>query len=162
MKKIIILITLGITIVVANSHSLNQCGKQYNTCTEASTDGTAIENDKLGMRHHRRGNYGAAIVYHKKACSLGYASGCNHVGYMYDQGEGVHQNYKAARKYFTLACDYHNSTGCLNLGTLYKKGQGVSQNDEKAKIYYQKSCSLGSQEGCHSLHILNRYLMLTH
>ncbi len=161
MKKIIIGITLAMTIVMANSHSLDQCGKQYNTCAKISTYNTAIENDKLGIRHHKRGNYKAAITYHKKACSLGYGSGCNHVGYIYDQGEGVRRNYTVARKYFTLACDSGNSMGCLNLGTIYKKGQGVSQSYKKAKIYYQKSCSLNSQEGCHNLHILNQYLMLT-
>ncbi len=161
MKKIIIGITLAITIGMANSHSLYQCGKEYNACTDVSIDGTAVENDKLGMRHHRRGNYGAAIAYHKKACSLGYGRGCNHIGYIYDQGEGVRRNYTIARKYFTLACDYQNSMGCLNLGSIYKKGQGVSRNYETAKIYYQKSCSLDSQEGCHKLNMLNKYLMLS-
>ncbi len=161
MKKIVFGVMFIATVLMANNHSLNQCKKEYNECTVTSIHGTAAQYDKQGMKYYRRGNYSDAIVYHKKACSLGYAPGCNHTGYIYDQGQGVKQNYFVARKYFTLACHYKSSIGCLNLAAIYEYGQGVAQSDKKAQKYYQKSCDLGSTEGCNSLNILKHYLMLT-
>ena len=160
MKIILIGMALAVTIALSNSNTLEQCGKQYNECSAASINGTAVENDKLGTHYYRRGNYGRAVAYHKKACSLGYAPGCNHAGYIYDQGLGTRQNYPVARKYFSLACNYGSSIGCSNLGEIYEKGQGITQSDQKAQDYYQRSCDLGSKEGCINLDTLKRYRIL--
>ncbi len=148
------------TIALSNNNALKRCSKQYNECSATSINGTAVENDKLGVRYYKSRNYATAIVYHKKACSLGYAPGCNHTGYIYDQGLGTRQNYPVARKYFSLACRYGSSIGCSNLGEIYEKGQGVAQSDQKAQEYYQRSCDLGSKEGCINLDTLKRYRIL--
>ena len=137
--------------------------KQHQGCVYEYTYsyiGPGTELDLLGMRYYQAGKYGDAVMLHYEACMLGDPYGCNHAGYMYDQGKGVMQSYRIARKYFELACKYGNAIGCSNLGVIYEEGEEVEQSDEKAQYYYQKSCDMGSSLGCENLELLKRYLLL--
>jgi TPR repeat protein len=160
MRKILAAISIISTIAIADMSTSYSCGECYYDCT-TSYIGPAGDLDRIGVKHYKVGKYPEAIMYHYRACIYGSASGCNHAGYMYDQGKGVLRDYRIARKYFTLSCNYGDGVGCSNLGVLYEEGQGVEQSDALAKRYYQKSCDLGLSVGCRNLDLLNRYLLLT-
>lgn len=159
MKKILTgVVLLG---VIAAAHTNTSCRERGCYYGERVSFIAPVDDlDRIGMRYYHAGKFSEAIIYHYRACIEGSASGCNHAGYMYDQGKGVLQDYKIAGKYFTLACRYGSGMGCSNLGVLYEEGEGVSQSDLKAKLYYGKSCRLGTDQGCRNEELLDRYLLL--
>ena len=62
--------------------------------------------------------YLQAINYYKKACEGGSILGCNNIGVMYDNGQGVKKSTKKAKMFFGKACDLGSDDGCKNLGVL--------------------------------------------
>jgi serine/threonine-protein kinase len=88
-------------------------------------------------------NQSDATKYYIKACDLGKAYDCGHVGFKYKFGrEGVNQDYSKALEYFTKGCDKNNGTSCAGLGELYLNGEGVEKNVEKANHFFGKSSAL--------------------
>ena len=48
--------------------------------------------------------------------------GCNNLGVIYAQGQGVKEDYAQAKIYYEKACNLNNELGCNNLGNLYAQG----------------------------------------
>ena len=53
---------------------------------------------------------------------MGYASGCNNLGLLYYQGQGVRQSSTKAKELLGKACDMGNANGCKNYAILNKQG----------------------------------------
>lgn len=53
---------------------------------------------------------------------MGYADGCNNLGVLYANGQGVRQDKGAAKEYFGKACDLGNQGGCNNYKILNEQG----------------------------------------
>ena len=104
-----------------------------------SKDLTELENEA-----YKKGDYQKVVQVDQKACDEGNASGCNNLGFLYQNGQGVKQDYQKAAQLYQKACDEGNASGCNNLGVLYEYGQSFST----AKQYYGKACDLGLQLGC--------------
>ncbi len=78
-------------------------------------------------------------------------SGCNNLGDLYQNGEGIEKNLTKAAYLYSKACDLKEGLGCFNLGALYYNGKGVEKDLTKAAYFYSKACKLGSQEACEAL-----------
>ena len=110
---------------------------------------------ELGVEAYDRGDYQKAAQLWQKACDEGNALGCNNLGFLYENSQGVRQDYQKAAQFYQKACDGGNAGGCGMLGFLYKYGKGVRQNFSTAKEYYGKACDLGLQPGCDDYRKLN-------
>lgn len=131
MKKVIVLLSFVCTVLVANEF-------------------------EIADKAYKAGDYQKAFKHFKIACDNGVYLGCNNLGLLYKNGQGVRQNYKEAFKYYKLACDNGEYGGCNGLGILYENGQGVRQSYSMAKEYYGKACDLGDQKGCDAFAYLNQ------
>ncbi len=105
----------------------------------------------LGVKSIEAKDYIQAKKYFEKACDLKYGRGCNDLGELYYNGEGVEKNLIKATQYFSKACGLKDGRGCFNLGRLYYFGEGVEKNLTKAAYFYAKACKLGNQEACEAL-----------
>ena len=88
--------------------------------------------------YHRDGLYGfpqdytkALELYHR-AAKLGHAGAHNHIGYAYNNGEGVDVDKKKARHYYELAAMGGDEVARNNLGTMEKE----AGNNERAVRHY--------------------------
>ena len=64
----------------------------------------------------------------KALAEKGDASAQNHLGYMYDAGNGVSQDFEEAAKWYRKAAEQGEAFAQFNLGIKYSTGQGVLQN----------------------------------
>ena len=108
-----------------------------------------------GIEAYEKGDYQKAVELFKKACDSGEAKGCNNLGVLYEDGQGVKQDYQKAAQLYQKACDSGEANGCYNLGVSYNNGRGVKQDFFTAKQYYGKACDLGLQLGCDNYRRLN-------
>ncbi len=105
----------------------------------------------LGMLSYDKQDFSKARKYFERACGLNNGSGCNNLGDLYQNGEGIEKNLTKAAQFYSKACALNNSGGCGSLGMLYEYGQGVEKNLTKAAYFYSKACKLGDQEACEAL-----------
>ncbi|TXE87624.1 sel1 repeat family protein [Campylobacter volucris] len=71
-----------------------------------------------GFKAYESGDYPTALKYFQQACDLNNGSGCNNLGIMYENGDGVRKNLSKALEYFGKACDLKNDEGCQNYARL--------------------------------------------
>ena len=70
----------------------------------------------------RSKQYREALPFCQEACNLNYGQGCNNLGTIYHDGQGVRQNFQTAKEYFGRACDLGVQKGCDNYRMLNEKG----------------------------------------
>ncbi len=80
--------------------------------------------------------------------------GCNGLGVLYKDGQGVEKNLIKAAYFYSKACELNNGDGCGALGGLYYNGDGVKQDSKKAAALFEKACKLGNQLACEMLKLL--------
>lgn len=105
----------------------------------------------LGMLSYDKQDFSKARKYFEKACGLNNGGGCNNLGVLYRDGQGVGEDLTKATQFYSKACDLNNGGGCFRLGVLYEYGQGVEKNLIKAAYFYSKACKLGFQKTCEIL-----------
>ncbi|WP_231630660.1 tetratricopeptide repeat protein [Helicobacter pylori] len=105
----------------------------------------------LGMLSYDKQDFSKARKYFERACGLNNGRGCNNLGVLYRDGQGVEKNLTKAAQFYSKACDLNNGVGCKNLGFLYEYGKGVEKDLTKAAYFYSKACKLGDQKACEAL-----------
>ncbi|WQZ40453.1 sel1 repeat family protein [Helicobacter pylori] len=105
----------------------------------------------LGMLSYDKQDFSKARKYFERACDLNNGGGCNGLGVLYKDGQGVEKNLTKASQYFSKACELNNGWGCNNLGDSYQNGEGVEKDLTKATYFYSKACKLGEQLACKAL-----------
>ena len=60
--------------------------------------------------------------YYQKSCDLKNGMGCDNVGVLYNNGQGVKQNKNTAKWYYGKACDFGYQEGCDNYRELNEQG----------------------------------------
>ncbi len=105
----------------------------------------------LGMLSYDKQDFSKARKYFERACGLNNGRGCNNLGVLYRDGQGVEKNLTKAAQFYSKACDLNNGSGCNNLGDLYQNGEGIEKNLTKAAQFYSKACKLGFQKTCEIL-----------
>ncbi|WP_020849732.1 tetratricopeptide repeat protein [Helicobacter pylori] len=79
----------------------------------------------LGIKSYKEQDFSKAKEYFEKACGLNYGNGCNGLGVLYRNGQGVEKNSKKAAYFYYKACELKEGDGCGALGGLYYNGDGV-------------------------------------
>lgn len=97
----------------------------------------------LGMLSYDKQDFSKARKYFEKACDLNNGRGCNGLGVLYKDGQGVEKNLTKAAYLYSKACDLNDGDGCGALGALYYNGDGVKQDFKKAVALFKKACKLG-------------------
>lgn len=92
----------------------------------------------------------AGVAYERppeRACEMGDALACAHLGDKYHGGYVVERDAAKAAQYFRKGCEAGDSVSCVRLGDMYRKGDGVVRNVEEAARLYRQSCERG-KGGC--------------
>ncbi len=105
----------------------------------------------LGMLSYDKQDFSKARKYFEKACELNSGSGCNFLGFLYENGQGVEKDLIKAAYFYPKACELNSGGGRAALGDLYYDGEGVEKNLIKAAQFYSKACRLGDRKACESL-----------
>lgn len=66
--------------------------------------------------------YREPLAFCQEACNMNKGTGCNNLGWLYDNGLGVRQNFRTAKEYYGKACDSGDQQGCDNYRKLNEKG----------------------------------------
>ncbi|NKC11371.1 MAG: hypothetical protein GKR94_03950 [Gammaproteobacteria bacterium] len=96
-----------------------------------------------GFKAWDSGNYKRALREFRKAAKANDTDAQNHLGQMYEDGQGAAIDLKTAVKWYTAAAERGNAAAQLNLGRLYRSGKGVEQNDTEAVRWYRKAAGQG-------------------
>jgi hypothetical protein len=96
------------------------------------------------------GNTAEGAAAYEQACDAGNPLACTNIGWMAQNGVGIHTDLEAAVRLYKRGCDGsacsgRNDLGCLNLGRLYRDGVGVKQDDERAMSLFHLVCDYGSE-----------------
>ncbi|GAA8307301.1 hypothetical protein HpNP137_04880 [Helicobacter pylori] len=108
----------------------------------------------LGMLSYDKQDFSKARKYFERACGLNNGRGCNNLGVLYRDGQGVEKNLTKAAQFYSKACELKDGRGCSALGMLYENDQGVEKNLTKAAQFYSKACDLNISRGCGALGVL--------
>ena len=129
MKKVIILLSVLITINLYADSSKNEKSKDANNVKIVST-------------------YAALNELYAKSCDTGEMDGCYELGILYQDGKGVEQNNTKANELWTKACTAGHAESCLSLGNSYRYGRGVDYDVDRANRLWTKACDEGSGDAC--------------
>uniref|UniRef100_UPI0002B95E6E tetratricopeptide repeat protein n=1 Tax=Helicobacter pylori TaxID=210 RepID=UPI0002B95E6E len=66
----------------------------------------------LGVKSIEAKDYIQAKKYFEKACGLNNGSGCNNLGVLYINGQGVEKNLTKADQYISKACKLGDQEAC--------------------------------------------------
>ncbi|GAA8359848.1 hypothetical protein HpBT206_05260 [Helicobacter pylori] len=86
----------------------------------------------LGIKSNKEQDFSKAKGYFEKACGLNNGDGCNGLGVLYEDGQGVEKNLTKAAYFYSKACELKEGDGCGALGGLYYNGDGVKQDSKKS------------------------------
>ncbi len=72
----------------------------------------------LGMQSYDKQDFSKARKYFEKACDLNNGGGCNGLGVLYQNGEGVEKNLIKAAHFYSKACKLGDRKACEMLKLL--------------------------------------------
>ena len=146
MKKVVAVLAC-VAVLLVGYVVLDKSGIQSSFDTKKAYDqGKAFYNNK---------EYDRAAELFKKVCDGGEMRGCNNLGVMYTNGDGVEKNEQKAAELYKKACNGGETNGCYNLGLIYADGKGVEKDFKKAAELFKKACDGGNMHGCRSLDIIH-------
>jgi len=79
----------------------------------------------------------------RKLAEAGNAVAQNHLGFMYQYGEGVPRDAAEALKWYRKAADQGYALAQNNLGVMYANGNGVPRDAAEAIKWYRKAADQG-------------------
>ncbi len=96
----------------------------------------------------------AAKMY-QRACGVGFAPGCNNLGWLYALGKGVTRDPPVALALFTraydasrFACREGDMSACVLAGEMLFEGRGTQPDERMALALFELACSSGYSRGC--------------
>jgi TPR repeat protein len=120
-----------------------------------ATSSTAAEGlFDQGNAAYKGRQFSQAAQLFQKACDGGERKGCNTLGLMYYNGEGVPKDLNRAKDLYKRACDAGGSGGCLNLGLLYFRGEDLPKDLNRAAALFKRACDAGGAPGCNNLGLM--------
>ena len=106
---------------------------------------------KEGLALYGLKRYEEARPLLQKACDGGAMDGCNSLGVLFENGQGVSEDFAQARILHQKACDGGEMDGCADLGGLYLLGLGGPKDELQARELFQKACDGKGMMGCAGL-----------
>jgi len=107
-----------------------------------------------GLFAYKSGDRSGAADLYRKSCDSGERQGCNSLGTMYYNGDGMAKDLNRAAKLFTRACDAGGSGGCTNLGLMYLRGESVLKDPGRAAELFTRSCDTNGAAACTNLGLM--------
>jgi S1-C subfamily serine protease len=107
-----------------------------------------------GVDARGKGNFKKAYKLLLPLAEQGNAKAQNHMGLLYQNGQGVPVNYKVAAKWFRLAAEKGSSKAQGNLGWAYFVGKGVPQIYKEAFKWYRLAAEVGDFYGQFNLGLM--------
>ena len=95
--------------------------------------------------------YVDAIPLIQESAEKGYADAQCHLGYCYENGQGISKDEQKAVEWYKKAAEQGNPYAQYNLGNCYEYGQGVSKDEQKATEWYKKAAEQGNAEAQYNL-----------
>jgi peptidoglycan hydrolase-like protein with peptidoglycan-binding domain len=89
------------------------------------------------------GKYARALTEFQAAAKAGDSRAQNHLGQMYEDGQGSAVDIGAAVRWYRRAAKAGEPAAQLNLGRLYRSGKGVEQSDALAVRWYRAAAEQG-------------------
>lgn len=99
------------------------------------------DNASEGDRLHKLGKYQQAMAFFMKPDAQKKPEVMNHIGYMYDYGQGVEKNEAMAFHWYRKAAELGYAKSQYNLGQCYEYGRGVPKNTREAIIWFRKAAN---------------------
>jgi hypothetical protein len=109
---------------------------------------------RQGDTNYNRKDYAAAAPLFEQACNLGETKGCNAIGLLYENGDGVSKDTQKSAALYQKGCTGGNAAACSNLSRFYQNGISVQRDPQKAALLDEVGCNGGSLEGCMGLGLL--------
>ncbi|GAA6918306.1 tetratricopeptide repeat protein [Helicobacter pylori] len=66
----------------------------------------------LGVKSYDKQDFTQARKYFERACELNSGSGCNFLGFLYENGQGVEKDLIKAAYFYSKACKLGNQKAC--------------------------------------------------
>jgi TPR repeat protein len=107
-----------------------------------------------GLSAYKSGDLSRAADLFRKGCDSGERQGCNNLGLMYFNGEGMAKDLDRAANLFKRACDAGGPGGCLNLGLMYLRGESVPKDPNRAADLFKRACDANVAAGCTNLGLI--------
>ncbi len=116
-------------------------------------------NPKDALKTAERGtnaakNYSLSMLYYQELSDAGNGPAMNHLGWVYQNGEGVTRDYAQAVQWYRKAAEIGNTVSMLNIGSLYENGEGVTKDDVQAVAWYRKAADAGDAKGMYNLGVM--------
>jgi TPR repeat protein len=96
-----------------------------------------------GVEALKRGDFGEAVKWFRRAADQGLASAQANLAAIYAKGEGILQDYAAAAYWYRKAAHQGNARAQFALGFMYQTGQGVPQDYAEAVKWYRVAAHQG-------------------
>ena len=133
MKRILIALVLGISLLVA------------------SGENSYAQDFQKGLEAAQKGDLATALHEWSALAEQGHVGAQYNLGVMYENGKGVTQDYKEAVKWYRKSAEQGTASAQTNLGLMYDKGEGVTQDYKEAVKWYRKSAEQGTASAQYAL-----------
>ncbi|MBV9813646.1 MAG: sel1 repeat family protein, partial [Acetobacteraceae bacterium] len=88
-------------------------------------------------------DYGAALLWYRRAADEGNATAMLNVGVMYDAGRGATQDHGGAARWYKRATDAGSGRAAYNLGLMTEAGDGVPRDRGRAVALFETAAARG-------------------
>jgi TPR repeat protein len=104
-----------------------------------------------GLAAAQAGDFITALREWRPLAQQGNAAAQNHLGYMYDAGQGVPKDDAEALRWYRLSAHQGYANAQSNLGHMLRIGQGVLKDDVAASYWYRLAAEQGHTNAQNSL-----------
>ena len=101
------------------------------------------DNASEGERLYKAGKYQEALRHYLKPDAQKKPEVMNHIGYMYDYGQGVEKDASIGVQWYRKAAEQGFAKSQYNLGHCYENGSGVKKDLNEAVRWYRKAAAQG-------------------
>ncbi len=99
--------------------------------------------EELGRSYRSAGDYGQAMLWHRRAADAGYSAAEVSLGKMYRDGLGVAVDDAEALRWYRLAAAQDDSWAWVSLGIMARDGRGGPQDYAEAMRRFQRAAAAG-------------------
>jgi hypothetical protein len=107
-----------------------------------------------GEAAESRSDYGTALVWYKRAASLGSSDAAFDIGWFYQNGLGLAADPALAFQWYRRAAEAGHVMAANNLGVLHKNGLGTERDYAEAMRWYRLAAEAGNSEAQNNIGVM--------